>query len=280
MQFVQGRDDILLQEHTESEIRNYTGSFCGFVLLNTDTYDLPALQNRLELQWNIAFPHSKEQSQEKEHIVNDIIQDIVLDLPGAMVTVSFLNEPIPQEEIIVAAAHALWPEAELAARTHCAHLMIAVLPADMLAMDAACFYCKVMSSALDAANAVAVYTSGTILDPIQFQFVTAQMVTLQRLPLENLFYIGTYTREGKYCGYTVGMDAFGRDELELFDYDESEVKLVEILQQCIYKLLAENGTAKWYFTLELEDGIWEGRRKDGVMVDGHSIQLTKISATN
>lgn len=263
---------VLTQEYTDAEIHNYTGSFCGFVLLSKDSYDLRAFADRLEAQWNIT-PLSVGQ---EGRLLDATSQDLILDISGALVSVSLFYEPIPLEEGAVVAEQSIWTEAGYAVRMHRAHLMVAVLPAELKAMEAACIYCEMIDSALKDSSALAVYTSGTILDPLQFQYYTMKMVEEKRMPLENLFYIGTYMRSGGICGYTVGLDAFGIDELEVLDSSESKENLISLLQQCISLLLQEGCVARWYFKIVWNDCIWEGRRKDGVMVEGHSIQLTRV----
>lgn len=267
MQTVYDPDAILTQEHTDAEIRNYTGSFCGFVLLDTHDYNLHALAERLAQQWDLtAVPSCSDDA---------AMLDLMLDVPGALVTVSFLDLPIPKEEIEMAAEHSVWQGAKEAAVSHTAHLMVAVLPDTMSAMDAGMLYCKVLSSALQHDYALAVYSSGTILEPVKFQQNTAQIED-GCLPFENLIYVGTYMRNDKSCGYTVGMDAFGKDELELLDCIEPLENVAHILRDCAYMILTEDKTTQWYSTFALDGCVWEGRRKDGVMVEGHSMQLQKI----
>ena len=261
MQMDYNPDIILIQEHTEAEVQNYTGSFCGFVLLN-GVYDLYALVERLQNICDIAaLPVDRD---------NDLMKDLMMDVPGAMVTVSFMDDPIPEDEIASAAIHAVWEGASYAAKTHTAHLMIAVLPDAMSALDAGRLYCNIISAVLDDDTALAVYTSGTILDSLLFRQHVAEHDTVL---LETLIFVGTYMREGGNCGYTVGLDAFGKDELELLDSAESSDEIRKILRSCAYKIIKENNGSVWYTVFEVDGVLWEGRRKDGVMVEGHSIQL-------
>ncbi len=270
MQIEYNPDLILTQEYTEAEVQNYTGSFCGFVLLKS-SYHLQALTERLQKTYNIAAaPNGMDFCDSMQ----DFMQDLMLDVPGAMVTVSFMNEPIPEGEAETAAMHAVWEGANHAAKTHTAHLMIAVLPDTMSAIDAGKLYSRIISAALEDDAVLAVYTSGTILEPMQFCQHTAEAGDL--LPLDNLIFIGTYVREGGNCGYTVGLDAFGKDELEILDSNESSESVAYVLRECANIILTDNLPSQWYFTAEIDGITWEGRRKDGVMVEGHSIQLTHL----
>ena len=265
MQIEYNPDLILTQEHTAAEIRNYTGSFCGFVLLREPQYDLAALAERLQKQ-GIAVTASGAKTA--------FVQDLMLDVSGAMVTISLFPEPIPDGEAEAASVHAKWDGAQAAAENHKAHLMIAVLPDTLSAMDAGHLYCRILSAASQAPQALAAYTSGTILAPAQFQQYWEQ--SADALLLDTLIYIGTYSRDGGNCGYTVGMDAFGKDELEILDCEEPFIAIEYILQECAKRILTDEIPTGWYFTADMNGITWEGRRRDGVMVEGHSIQLTRL----
>ncbi len=265
MQITYNPDLVLTREHTAEEIENYTGSFCGFVLLNEPQYDLADLAERLHQQGISIVPFGENEAP---------IQDVMLDVPGAMVTISLIPEPIPDGEAEAAAKHARWNGAKEAAERHQGHLMVAVLPDTLSAMDAGRLYCQILSAALEDRKALAVYTSGTVLAPEQFQQQTIQAV--DGFPLENLIFVGTYSRDGGNCGYTVGLDAFGKDELEILDSNQSMEQIDDILRDCAKQILIKNMPARWHFTVEINGALWEGRRRDGVMVEGHSIQLTHL----
>ena len=259
-------DLILTEAFSAEEERNYTGSFCGFVLLDNESYSFLQLRERLQ-QWEIA---PLADSFLDDAMMTDT--DLIFEVPGAMITVSLMKEPIPDGEAEAAALHALWQDAQSVVKAHTAHLMIAVLPRELHAMDAGRLYSRMVSACLDDPHAKAVYTSGTILSPEAFQKETTYM-TPDSLPIRNLIYVGTYQCEGGNCGYTVGMDAFGRDELEVLDSALSKETIAHYLYQIAALLLSEQQPAQWYFTVSVNGLEWEARRKDGVMVEGHSMQL-------
>lgn len=109
---------VLTEEHTEEEQRNYTGSFCGFVLLNTASYDLQALADRLKKRWGIVPQVAPEEevtveggqsgdwleqllAEETVDVLTEPeIQDgnLVFDIPGAMVAIGFMPAPVPDGE--------------------------------------------------------------------------------------------------------------------------------------------------------------------------------------
>ena len=51
LKFENNPDAVLTEEHSAMEKRNYTGSFCGFILLDSPGYNLTALADRLKQQW-------------------------------------------------------------------------------------------------------------------------------------------------------------------------------------------------------------------------------------
>ena len=69
---------------------------------------------------------------------------------------------------------------------------------------------------------------------------------------------------------------FGKDELEILDCKESPELIHRVLYMCADKMIHENKSAAWYITVDVDGTQWEGRRKDGVMEEGHSLHLQPI----
>lgn len=297
---------VLTEEHSAAEQRNYTGSFCGFVLLDTASYDLEGLAQRLKQRWNIvpqaAGPEEiiVEGGQEGDWLEQlladesldiltepDVREDSLLfDIPGAMIAVGFEPSPVPDGEAErYAGNNGLWPEAAAVARRHVAHLMIAVLPRELAPLEAGNVYVKVITSCLEAANAIGVYTAGTVLEPEFFRREAAAMEQ-GKLPLLNWLQFGVYQNEAGNNGYTIGMDAFGKDELEVLGSQHSLEEVRALLFQVAYDVLENDATLKSGGILEIPAGQGASadssskpslrlslKRGDGVAVDGHSIQI-------
>ena len=156
---------VLTEEHSAAEKKNYTGSFCGFVLLNTASYDLAALTRRLEQRWGITpiVPEDEitvEGGQEGDWLEELLAEEsvdlltapdlqdgnLVFDIPGALVAIGFMPAPVPDGEAErFAANNYMWPEAVEVTKQHTAHLMVAVLPREMAAIDAGKTYVKIIS---------------------------------------------------------------------------------------------------------------------------------------
>ena len=285
---------VLTEEHSAAEQRNYTGSFCGFVLLDTATYDLRSLAERLKQRWGMV-PETAEQAQITieggqagdwlEQLLAEETVDIltepdiqegnlVFDIPGAMIAVSFEPSPVPDGEAErYAANNYFWPEAVTVTKGHKAHLMIAVLPRDMVSLEAGKTYVKIITSCLDAENAIGVYTSGTVLEPAFYRNGTAAMEQGE-LPLLNWLYFGVYQNESGSNGYTIGMDAFGKDELEVLGSQHTPEEVRTFLFEAAYYVLETDATLKTGETIGFAAGQqYALKRGDGVAVDGHSVQI-------
>lgn len=294
LKFENNPEAVLTEEHSAMEKRNYTGSFCGFILLDKAEYNLTALAERLKQTWGIA-PEANEENQVfveggeagdwldellAEESVDVLtapeIQDgnLVFDMPGAMVAVGYMPEPIPDGEAErFAKNNYLWPDASRVAAGHVAHLMIAVLPRDMAPVEAGKTYVKIMSSCLESEHAVGAYTSGTVLEPLYYQKIVAEMGQ-GKLPVANWIYFGTYQNENGNNAYTIGMDAFGKDELEILASKRSDEELRDFLYKVAYYVLEDDITLKSGETIGFAgDQKYPMKRGDAVAVEGHSIQI-------
>ena len=295
MRFENDAMAVLTEVHSAEEQRNYTGSFCGFVLLREAAYDLSALADRLAQRWGIVPQESGmdnitveggesgdwlDQLLAEESVdvltAPDIQEgNLVYEVPGAMIAVGFVAEPVPDGEASRSAAgNTEWPAATEVAAQHKAHLMIAVLPSDMAPLEAGKTYVKIISSCLEDANATGVYTSGTVLEPQAYQQETARMEQ-GILPMTNWIHVGVYTNESGNNAYTLGMDAFGYDEFEIFGSSRTAEELTSVLRKAAQHVLETDRPLTVENAYTTADGHrLYGSRKDGVAVEGHSYQLT------
>lgn len=294
MKFEQDPMAVLTEEHSAAEQRNYVGSFCGFVLLQQASYDLTALAERLAQRWGIVPQRGADDAivveggQEGDWLDQllaeetvDILTEpeiadgnLVFDVDGAMIAVGYMPAPVPEGEAErFAANNCFWPGAVEAAASHRAHLMVAVLPRDMEPLEAGKTYVKLISSCLEDENAIGVYTSGTVLEPAFYQKGTAAMEQGE-LPILNWLYFGVYEKEQGYGAYTIGMDAFGKDELEILASRHTPEELRKFLFDVAYYVLEGDITLKDGETIGFsEEQRLPMKRGDGVAVEGHSIQI-------
>lgn len=285
---------VLTEEHSAAEQRNYTGSFCGFVLLKTEAYDLTALRLRLQQRWGIVPAAAPEEdftveggqqgdwleellAEENVNVLTEPeVHDgnLVFDIPGALVVIGYVPAPVPEGEAErFAANNYLWPEAVEVTRQHTAHLMVAVMPRELAPLEAGKTYVKIISSCLETDNAIGIYTAGTVFAPDFYQDVTAQMEQ-GVLPVLNLVQLGVYQNEAGNNGYTIGLDSFGKDELEILGSTQTPQEIRALLYDVVQYILQDDVTLRSGTTLSLATGqSLSFQRGDGVAVEGHSIQI-------
>lgn len=94
------------------------------------------------------------------------------------------------------------------------------------------------------------------------------------LPLLNWVYFGLYRTENGVCGYTYGLSAFGKDEIEVLDTPANPGDLRDFLFDLSYYVLAQDVT--------LHDGETIGfsaeqklpiTRSPGIAVEGMSLKI-------
>lgn len=224
-----------VSEDAEQEDDKKGGLFNGFVLLNSAEFRPEQLKAQLLQDWNIDCA-SEEDGEDNDVVpgVEDREQDgplpLVFEADGCMLAISFIPAPVPDNEAVVnAGSNYLWPQAEEVAETHVAQLIIAVFPRESSMLDAASTYVKLASSCLKLPSAIGLYSSGTVFQPSFFQDVTNIMKEDGAFPLLNLIYFGLVRTEQGVGGYTIGLNAFGKDEIEIIDSPMQPSELREFL---------------------------------------------------
>lgn len=216
------------------------GIFNGFVLLNSVEFDREEIIARLQQDWNIVVTEEEDDEDNSgesanhenpgEHDDGSGPAPLVFEAEGSMLAVSFIPAPVPDNEAVHnAGSNYLWPQAEEVTKTHVAHLIIAVIPRESSPMENGTNYVKLASSCLKLPNAIGLYSSGTVFQPEFFQDVTEAMKEDDLFPLLNLVYFGLVRSENGVSGYTIGLNSFGKDEIEVLESPASPSELREFL---------------------------------------------------
>lgn len=256
------------QASQEPEERK-TGPFASFVLLESARWDPEKYKADLLADWGITY------SQEPDEAAGDESGDsLVFDVDGMMAAVSLMPAPVPGGEAEQnAATNYLWPQAVEVTKTHQAHLLVAVLGKERCAQEIARLWVKVTAACLKQENALGVYACGTVFEP-GFYLQAADTMKEGELPLLNWVYFGLYRTENGICGYTYGLNAFGKDEIEVLDTPASPGDLRDFLFDLSYYVLAQD--------VVLRDGETIGfsaeqklpiTRSPGVAVEGMSLKI-------
>lgn len=241
------------QAEQYEEHKKNAGQFTGFVLLSDVDWDKEQLIRDLKEKWDII---AKEDEDEEEEQRDDTLVFSVGDMIAA---ISLMRAPVPDGEAEVNAENNyMWPEAVDVAKAHRAHLIVAVLGQEEDVLERGRLYTKLVAACCRQKYAAGIYTSGVVFEP-RFYEGAADMMKDGELPLFNWIWFGLYRSENGVCGYTYGMDAFGKDEMEVLDADAEPDVLRDFLAGLAGYVLESD--------VELHDGETIGFSED----DKHAI---------
>lgn len=161
-----------------------------------------------------------------------------------MLIVTLFHGHIPDNEAESNAENNyMWPEAVEAAKTHKAHIMVAVLDVEKKLLERGKLFSKAMAVCCKQKYATGVYTSSVVFEP-RFYEGFADMMKEDELPIFNWVWFGLYRSEGGLNGYTYGMDVFGKDEMEVLNADAEPEELRDFLASLASYVLACDVTLK------------------------------------
>lgn len=199
------------------------GAFLGFVLLEKAHWDKGRLIADLKAEWGIDVPEEDKDDRK------DNGDSLVFEAGDMIAAVSLMHGPVPGGEAEDNAENNyMWPDAVKAAQSHAAHIMVTVLGKETDVRLRGQFFVKLAAACCRQPGVLGVYTSGVVFEP-SFYADMAGVMKEGELPLNNWIWFGLHRREGGVCGYTYGMDVFGKEELEVLDADADPLAVREFL---------------------------------------------------
>lgn len=199
------------------------GVFLGFVLLEKTHWDKGRLIADLKAEWDIDVPEEDKDDRK------DNGDSLVFEAGDMIAAVSLMHGPVPGGEAEGNAENNyMWPDAVKAAQSHAAHIMVTVLGKETDVRLRGQFFVKLAAACCRQPGVLGVYTSGVVFEP-SFYADMAGVMKEGELPLNNWIWFGLHRREGGVCGYTYGMDVFGKEELEVLDADADPLAVREFL---------------------------------------------------
>lgn len=255
--------DLAEEAETGSAAENgNTGAFVGFVLLSAPRWKQDQFKADMRADWGLDCGCDGEED------------SLVWNEGGMMAAVSLMEAPVPDGEAEANAANNyMWPEAVETARSHRAHLMVAVLGKDIPLRERGLFFVKIIAACCKQETVLGVYTSGTVFQP-QFYIEGAEMMKSGGLPVLNWIYFGLYQTQGGWNSYTYGMNIFGKDEMEVLDAKDDPQNVRGFLLDMVYYVLEENVTLRdgetIGFSAEQKLPITRGK---GVSLDGETLKI-------
>lgn len=197
--------------------------FLGFVLLEKAHWDKGRLIADLKAEWDIDVPEEDKDDRK------DNGDSLVFEAGDMIAAVSLMHGPVPGGEAEDNAENNyMWPDAVKAAQSHAAHIMVTVLGKETDVRLRGQFFVKLAAACCRQPGVLGVYTSGVVFEP-SFYADMAGVMKEGELPLNNWIWFGLHRREGGVCGYTYGMDVFGKEELEVLDADADPLVVREFL---------------------------------------------------
>ena len=256
----------LMEQAKQSEARKEkVGQFAGFVLLSDVDWDKAQLIHNLKEKWDITAEEDEDQHDDA----------LVFSVDDMIAAISLMQAPIPDGEAEENAKNNyMWPEAVDVAKAHKAHLLVAVLGEEEDLLEKGKLYTKLVAACCRQRYATGVYTSGVVFEP-RFYEGFADMMRNDELPIFNWIWFGFYRQPGGMCGYTYGMEEFGKDEMEVLDTDADPNDLRDFLASLATYVLENN--------VELHDGETIGfsendkhaiTRSAGISLPGMTLKIT------
>ena len=216
-----------------------TGVFTGFVLLSKGEWDKQQFIRDMQEKWDITVDEYSA-SEEKDDTA------LVFEVGDMLAAVSLADCPIPDEEAEANAENNyMWEDAVKVAREHRAHILVAVLGKEKDLLEKGKLFTKVVAVCCRQKYATGVYTSGVVFEP-QFYEGFADMLKGDKLPIFNWIWFGLWRNEKGLNGYTYGMEAFDKDEMEVLDTDADPYDLLDFLASLASYVLEND--------VELHDG--------------------------
>lgn len=223
-----------LEDDADEEKTDRKGSFAGSVLLSKAEWDKEQLIRNLREEWGIVDEEPDEGDEDDENSDDAV----VMRVGGMMLIVTLFHGHIPDNEAeINAENNYMWPEAVEVAKTHTAHIMVAVLGEEEKLLERGKLFTKAMAVCCKQKYATGVYTSGVVFEP-RFYEGLADMLKEDELPIFNWVWFGLYRSEGGLNGYTYGMDVFGKEEMEVLNTDAEPEELRDFLASLASYVLA------------------------------------------
>lgn len=256
------------QEDGKQSASKAGGNFLGFVLLSTPEFDVKEFRTVLREDWGIECPEDSEDPR-KDNIAVAFYED------GMMATVGLMEAKIPNGEAEYwANSNFMTREKSLAAaKSHTAHLVVAVLGRNSNPLKAGELFVKIVSSCLKASNALGIYNCGTVW--LSEDYIRNAMIMKDgKFPLPNLVFVGLYQDEKGVSSWTNGLRFFGKEELEVVGSSQPPSAVYELMLN-ISSYLVQQGAV-------LHDGETLGYTADqklpltlsqGVHVEGQSMKI-------
>ncbi|MNN23744.1 hypothetical protein D3C81_1371500 [compost metagenome] len=237
------------------------GPVLGFVLLDRPQYDWNSFIETMARDWDIEISEATHG------------ENLVFVVGEMMVACAYMPVPIPEREVEDCCKYNLiWPEAEQVVSAQQAHVIVTVMnTADPLAAHV--LFTQVTASLSKWEHAIAFYSAPLVVSADNY-IRGSEVFKEDDLPIQLWVFIGLYTQDQKVCAYTVGLNKFGKDEIEILKSEEGFSEVFEFMHAIISYVIGYHVTLMdgqtIGFTAEQKLPL---TRSKGVSVEGDSIKI-------
>lgn len=199
-----------LSDDNETQTQPQTQLFeNGFVLLNQNKFDFQQLLHDLQTQWQITATEVT-------------IQDgsMMCSIGQYFCVAGLMPKPIPNNEAVKRAqVNYYCADAVSIAQAHQAHLMVTLVAQSDTENSIQCMrlYSKIIACCLRQQNATGVYTSGTVFSADFYTKIAEQYLRTEDIPIMIWVFIGLAKNEKGNQLYTIGMEKFQKEEMEILN---------------------------------------------------------------
>lgn len=233
----------------------------AFILFEDTTCDFELILKNLRNDWNIE-------------VKNEIKDDkISFNIGNTIIALSFIKGILPNGEVENCAKNNLFWENGVEKASKYKAYMEFVLTDGKDPVKNSKLFVKIASSILKIKNTIGIYKYPTVI-PSDMYIEVAEELKDDEFPVLDVIYIGLYRTDNGICGYTEGLEYFGKKEVEIIDTD------VEVFE--LYEFLVDVANYVIVHDIKLNDGETIGFSttqkipmiiSEGIAVKGESIKI-------
>lgn len=257
----------------EDEGTDSKGLFFCCILLDKIGFDKAALIKNLETQWGIVC-NAEEGDNSNHWVIKDKSSEALIVKQGKLFAIVGYNPRRLSENLEMAAYDNYMWEGAQAAQNYKANITITIMGRKGDLMQRAMLFAKVTAACCSLKSASAVYINDVLVQK-DFYVNAASVIKEYELPLDCWIWFGIHKTKKGYSAYTYGLEAFGKDELEVLDADcdPNQLRnfLYDVAENIIKNDLTFNDGDIIGFSAEDEHAI---TRSEGVALPGR--QTLKI----
>ena len=198
-------------------------------------------------------------------------------LQNEQVGLMCIDKPLPAEDIESTAPYTYtWKTASEDLKVHQAHIIITLMGGNPDPVNRFKLQTQLTCSILRTTDAIGFFNGEqSLLIQKHLYLQYAEQMDATHLPVNLWIYFGLRTQGGLHNGYTYGLNAFGKEEMEILNSDEDLYEILELLLNTTQYVLLNNITFKPGQTL----GFTEQQKikigySAGNFVEGNSFKLT------